>query len=106
VVGARSRQRLASILPDPYIINWSVDVEDWLWADGDTPERQLQAFKRDLSMGGDLAVMHYLRSSTVQYFREFFALVKNTGKDIMRVDQCMEDPDAPPYVSQRVSQQG
>jgi hypothetical protein len=32
--GARMRQRLsiATNSPTPYIVNWSVDVEDWLWA--------------------------------------------------------------------------
>lgn len=94
-VGSRTRQRLAALIPDPYIVNWSVDIEDWLYADSDTPEKQLDAFKRDVSRGGDLVVMHYLSPSTVGYFREVIRIAKATGKRIMRVDQCMDDPNAP-----------
>ncbi|KKY27784.1 putative glycosyl hydrolase [Diplodia seriata] len=95
--GARMRQRLAVATGDdnPYIVNWSVDVEDWLWAETSTPEKQLDAFKRDVDKGGNLVVMHYLYNSTVGYLREFIQIAKATGKDLMRVDQCMEDPNAP-----------
>ena len=96
--GARMRQRLAIATNSstPYIVNWSVDVEDWLWAQTDTPEKQLEAFQRDVAKGGNLVVMHYLYPSTVGYLREFIRIAKATGKQLMRVDQCMEDPDAPP----------
>jgi peptidoglycan/xylan/chitin deacetylase (PgdA/CDA1 family) len=95
--GARMRQRLAATLDtdEPYIVNWSVDVEDWLWATGPTPEKQLDAFNRDVQKGGNLVVMHYLYPSTVGYLREFIQIAKATGKQLMRVDQCMEDPNAP-----------
>jgi hypothetical protein len=97
-IGARSRQRLAHHLKDPYIVNWSVDIEDWLWADSDTPEKQLEAFQRDIDRGGNLVVMHYLNPTTVGYFREIIQMAKATGKRIMRVDQCMMDPEAPPLL--------
>ncbi|KAF2821979.1 glycosyl hydrolase-like protein [Ophiobolus disseminans] len=97
--GARMRARLAKAVgPKATITNWSVDVEDWLWAETSTPENQLTAFKRDVAKGGNLVVLHYLYPSTVQYLREFIQIAKATGKDLMRVDQCMEDPAAPPYV--------
>ncbi|OJJ34106.1 hypothetical protein ASPWEDRAFT_69841 [Aspergillus wentii DTO 134E9] len=85
-IGARSRQRLAALLPDPYIVNWSVDIEDWLWAETETPERQVDAFVRDVKKGGNLVVMHYLHPSTVRYFRDIIRFVKSTGVDIMRID--------------------
>ncbi|KAK8020204.1 hypothetical protein PG990_005342 [Apiospora arundinis] len=96
--GARMRQRLAVALgtESPYIVQWSVDVEDWLYATGPTPEKQLDAFKRDIGKGGNLVVMHYLYPSTVGYLKQFIQLAKATGKQLMRVDQCMEDPNAPP----------
>ncbi|AEO70921.1 carbohydrate esterase family 4 protein [Thermothielavioides terrestris NRRL 8126] len=96
--GARMRQRLAANLddPNPYIIQWSVDVEDWLWAMTDTPGKQLDAFKRDVAKGGNLVVMHYLYNSTVELLPEFIKVAKATGKRLMRVDQCLEDPRAPP----------
>lgn len=90
------RQRLAALIQDPYIVNWSVDVEDWLWADTDTPERQLEAFVRDVGRGGNLVVMHYLSPTTVKYFRELIHFAKAIGVDIMRVDQCIDDPNSPP----------
>ena len=92
------RQRLAVALgtDNPHLVMWSVDVEDWLWAESTTPEKQLEAFKRDLSKGGTLVVMHYLYPSTVGYLRQFIQLAKATGKQLMRVDQCMMDPNAPP----------
>lgn len=95
--GARMRQRFCAVTGDDnaYIVNWSVDVEDWLWAETDTPEKQLEAFQRDVDKGGNLVVLHYLYPSTVQYLREFIQIAKATGKDLMRVDQCMEDPNAP-----------
>ncbi|KAF3066563.1 polysaccharide deacetylase [Daldinia childiae] len=94
--GARMRQRLAALIEDPYIVQWSVDVEDWLWAESDTPEKQLEAFKRDVAAGGNIVVMHYLYNSTVSYLEEFIQIAKATGKQLMRVDQCMMDPNAPP----------
>ncbi|KAJ1327462.1 peptidoglycan-N-acetylglucosamine deacetylase [Microdochium nivale] len=96
--GARMRQRLTQVLgtSDAYIMNWSVDVEDWLWAETSTPEKQLDAFKRDVNKGGNLVVLHYLYPSTVSYLREFIRIAKATGKQLMRVDQCMMDPNAPP----------
>ncbi|KAK4125441.1 carbohydrate esterase family 4 protein [Parathielavia appendiculata] len=96
--GARMRQRLAAALQDanPYIVQWSIDVEDWIWAESDTPVKQLDAFKRDLAMGGNLLVMHYLYNSTVELLPEFIRLARATGKTLMRVDQCMGDPKAPP----------
>ncbi|KAI1099361.1 hypothetical protein F4804DRAFT_86031 [Jackrogersella minutella] len=94
--GARMRQRLAALIDEPYIVQWSVDVEDWLWAESDTPEMQLEAFKRDVAAGGDIVVMHYLYNSTVSYLEEFIKIAKATGKQLMRVDQCMMDPNAPP----------
>jgi len=45
------RQRLEAVIPGVKIINWSVDVEDWLWAETSTPEKQLQAFQRDVNKG-------------------------------------------------------
>ncbi|CAK7218398.1 hypothetical protein SCUCBS95973_003470 [Sporothrix curviconia] len=96
--GARMRQRLALALnvSDPYVVMWSVDVEDWLWGLSATPEKQLDSFKRDLANGGNLVVMHYLYPNTVKYLRQFIRLAKATGKQLMRVDQCMMDPRAPP----------
>jgi hypothetical protein len=89
------RHRLAAINPGAKIINWDIDVEDYKWAATKTPEKQLDAFKRDIARGGNLVVSHYLSASTVGYFREFIRLAKATGKQLMRVDQCMEDPEAP-----------
>ncbi|KAI0021607.1 hypothetical protein F4780DRAFT_778393 [Xylariomycetidae sp. FL0641] len=94
--GARMRQRLAALVDDPYVVQWSVDVEDWLWAESDTPEKQLDAFKRDVAAGGSIVVMHYLYESTVSYLPQFIEIAKATGKQLMRVDQCMMDPNAPP----------
>ncbi|TDZ34652.1 Chitin deacetylase [Colletotrichum trifolii] len=96
--GARMRQQLvkATGSNSPYIVNWNIDVEDWLWAQSDTPEKQLESFQRDLDKGGSLVVMHYLYPSTVSYLRQFIQKAKATGKQLMRVDQCMMDPDAPP----------
>ncbi|EUC51036.1 carbohydrate esterase family 4 protein [Bipolaris oryzae ATCC 44560] len=95
--GARMRSRLTKAVgKDAHIVNWSVDVEDWLWAETDTPEQQKVAFQRDVNKGGNLVVLHYLYPSTVSYLREFIQIAKKTGKQLMRVDQCMMDPNAPP----------
>ncbi|QSS64053.1 hypothetical protein I7I51_01115 [Histoplasma capsulatum] len=96
ILGARTRQRLARLIKDPQIINWSVDIEDWLWVGSPTPEKQVEAFQRDVDKGGDLVVMHFLSKDTVMYTKDFIQIARNTGKRIMRVDQCMEDPAAPP----------
>lgn len=58
--GALTRQQLQVVVPGAKVINWSVDVEDWLWAESDTPEKQTEAVQRDLNKGGNLVVMHYL----------------------------------------------
>ncbi|OQD69258.1 hypothetical protein PENPOL_c002G10243 [Penicillium polonicum] len=95
-VAARLRQELARHIPNPYIVNWSVDVEDWLWANTSTPEKQLEAFVRSVSKGGNLAVMHYLNPTTIGYLPEFIRHIKGAGYQIMRIDQCLEDVYAPP----------
>lgn len=112
--GAKMRQRIAALIPGGKLINWSigkfiiptspfyimtnhlgVDCEDWLWATGPTPEKQLDAFRRDLAKGGNLVVMHYLYPSTVSYLRQFIQMAKAGGKQLMRVDQCLQEPGAP-----------
>ncbi|KAK9860704.1 hypothetical protein MYU51_005887 [Penicillium brevicompactum] len=95
-VAARLRQQLARHIPNPYIVNWSVDVEDWLWANTSTPEKQLDAFYRGVEKGGNLAVMHYLNPTTIQYLPKFIKYIKSAGYQIMRIDQCLEDVSAPP----------
>lgn len=94
--GARMRQRYAALVPDPYIVQWSVDIEDWLWAETATPEKQIDAFRRDVAAGGTITVLHYLYNSTVSYLPQLIQIAKATGKQLMRVDQCMMDPNAPP----------
>ncbi|KAJ5111055.1 hypothetical protein N7532_001590 [Penicillium argentinense] len=94
-VGARMRQRLAKHIESPFIVNWSVDVEDWLWANTSTPEKQLDAFYRGVARGGNLAVMHFLNPTTVAYLRRFIRHVKSVGFKIMRIDQCLGDPFSP-----------
>lgn len=94
--GARIRQRLASQIPGSKFVAWSVDVQDYLWALSDTPEKQIDAFQSDVNKGGNLVVMHYLYDTTVTYLPQFIQIAKKTGKQLMRVDQCLEDPDAPP----------
>lgn len=94
--GARVRQRLADQIPGAQFIEWSVDVQDWLWALSSTPEKQLVNFQSDVNSGGNLVVCHYLYASTVSYIPQFIDIAKKTGKQLMRVDQCMEDPNAPP----------
>ncbi|KAF7861410.1 hypothetical protein EAF04_007975 [Stromatinia cepivora] len=94
--GARIRQRLAALIPGSKFVEWSVDVQDWLWALSDTPENQLTNFQSDVNKGGNLVVMHYLYQTTVDYLPQFIEIAKKTGKQLMRVDQCLEDPNAPP----------
>jgi peptidoglycan/xylan/chitin deacetylase (PgdA/CDA1 family) len=94
--GARVRQRLANTIPGSKFVAWSVDVQDYLWALSSTPEQQLVSFQNDVNAGGNLVVMHYLYSTTVNYIPQFIKIAKATGKQLMRVDQCMEDPNAPP----------
>jgi hypothetical protein len=70
-------------------------VQDYLWAETSTPEKQLDNFKSDVAKGGNLVVMHYLYNTTVSYIPQFIQIAKATGKQLMRVDQCLEDPEAP-----------
>lgn len=94
--GALTRQRLEATVPGTKIINWSVDIEDWIWGPNDPGRNQALAVQRDLGKGGNLFVAHYLYISTVEQLRQFITDAKATGKQIMRVDQCLMDPDAPP----------
>jgi peptidoglycan/xylan/chitin deacetylase (PgdA/CDA1 family) len=94
--GARVRQRLAALIPGSKFVEWSVDMKDYLYALSTTPEKQLSSFQSDVDKGGNLVVCHYLYASTVGYIPQFIAIAKKTGKQLMRVDQCLEDPNAPP----------
>ena len=89
-------RELASRIGNPYNVNWSVDVEDWLWANTSTPEIQLDAFYHGVARGGNLAVMHFLSPSTVRYLPQFIRHIKSSGFKIMRIDQCLENPASPP----------
>lgn len=71
-------------------------MQDWLWAMTSTPEKQITNFQNDVNKGGNLVVMHYLYDSTVSYLPQFIDIARKTGNQLMRVDQCLEDPDAPP----------
>ena len=71
-------------------------MKDYLYGTSATPEKQLEAFNTDMNSGGSLVVMHYLTQSTVDYLRPMIQSAKQAGKTIMRVDQCMGDPNAPP----------
>lgn len=46
---------------------------------------------RGVERGGNLAVLHYLDRSTVEYFREMVRFVKRRGLEVMRVDRCLGD---------------
>ena len=94
--GSRIRQRLAAAIPNSKFVAWSVDVQDYLWALSSTPENQITNFQSDVDKGGNLVVMHYLYNTTVSYLPQLIAIAKKTGKQLMRVDQCLEDPNAPP----------
>ena len=94
-IGARMRQVLARLVPDPTLVHWSIDVEDWRWGTSDAPEKQLEAFRQSMAAGGDLVVMHYLYPSTLKYFPQMIKEAKAAGKHFLRVDQCMRDPEAP-----------
>lgn len=39
--GARFREALERLIPGSRLINWSVDVQDWLWGESNTPEVSL-----------------------------------------------------------------
>ena len=94
--GARMRQAAAAY-GIKHMVQWNIDVEDWLWGESATPEKQLDAFKRDVAKGGNLVVMHFLYNSTVELLPEFIRIARATGKQIMRIDQCMNDPNAPTF---------
>jgi peptidoglycan/xylan/chitin deacetylase (PgdA/CDA1 family) len=87
IVDARLRRKLAQrgLVP----IMWSVDIEDYLYMNSPTPEKQLEAFKRDISVGGNLVVMHYLSQTTVDYFRQMIQVAKSRGMNIVPISQCV-----------------
>lgn len=97
-VGARTRQSLARHIEDPEIIMWSIDVKDWVYGvnpDGDPQRQQYKAFQDSLNKGGSIVVLHYLYRSTVDQFRDMIKLAKSQGRQFVRVDQCVGDPQAP-----------
>lgn len=73
-------------------------MEDWLWSNSSTPANQVYAFASDVNQGGNLVTMHYHSPSTVSYLRDLIHFVQLAGMKIMRIDQCLEDPDSPPLV--------
>lgn len=97
-VGSRTRQALAKHITDPQLIMWSIDVKDWVYGehgDGDPDNMQYKAFQESLEKGGSIVVMHYLYGSTVNQFRDMIQLAKSKGRQFVRADQCVGDPDAP-----------
>ncbi len=60
---------------------WTIDVEDWIWGESPTPEKQLDAFKRGVEAGGDIVVLHFLYESTVGFLREMIRFVKGRERD-------------------------
>lgn len=96
-VAARTRQSVAKILGKAQIIQWSIDVKDWLYGSTDNlnQRKQYKIFKKRLMAGGDIVVMHYLHKSTVDQLRDMIRLAKQQGRRFVRMDQCVNDPEAP-----------
>ena len=94
VINARARRHLAD--RGMTTVQWSIDVEDYI--DQTNAEKQLSAFNRDLNKGGNLVVMHYMRQSTVDALPKFIESARSQGKKIVRLDQCLGDPAAPPII--------
>ena len=97
-VGSRTRQALGRHVNDSKVIMWSIDVKDWVWGEalgGDPGKMQYQAFKDSLEKGGSIVVMHYLYQSTVSQLPDMIKLAKKKGKQFVRADQCVGDPEAP-----------
>ena len=94
-VGARTRQSVSRFLSDAQIIMWTIDVKDWLYGPTDNDQLQYKAFTSDLDKGGDIVVMHYLYESTVDQLRQMIRYAKSKGKQFVRMDQCLGDPQAP-----------
>jgi peptidoglycan/xylan/chitin deacetylase (PgdA/CDA1 family) len=95
-LGARTRRSLLRHIPakeNPTIVRWSVDVEDWKWGESDTPEKQMEAFKRQVEKGGDLVVLYYLYGSAVGYLREMIWFVKEMGLRVGTVGECLRGDD-------------
>ena len=91
-IGARTRQALGKLLPNPQIIMWSIDVRDWVYgveASGDPDRLQYKAFADQLNAGGTIVVMHYLYKSTVDQFRDMIHLAKSQGRKFVRMDECI-----------------
>ncbi len=81
------RQHLATL--NLKTVMWDIDVEDYIWADSPTPNKQLDAFNRDLNRGGSIVVMHFLSSTTVELLPQMIASAQRAGKRVVRLDQCM-----------------
>ena len=94
-VAARTRDSLAKQITNPQIMMWSIDVEDWIYGPTDKDNMQYKAFERSLKKGGDMVVMHYLYESTVDQFRDMIKLARAQGRQFVRMDQCIGDPNAP-----------
>ena len=52
-------------------------------------QKQLAAFKRDIALGGNLAVAHYLYDSTVEVLGDMIRHVKERGGKIVTVNECI-----------------
>ena len=71
------------------VVMWSIDIRDYLYAYGSTPEKQLTSFVNDMNQGGSLAVLHYLDQSTVTYLGPMIQAAKNAGKRFVTVNDCI-----------------
>lgn len=97
-IGSRTRQAAARHIRDPQHIMWSIDVKDWVYGldpEGDPDRKQYKAFEQSLNKGGDIVVAHYLYKSTVDQLRDMIKLAKAQGRQFVRADQCVGDPEAP-----------
>lgn len=91
-IGARTRQALGKLLPNPQIVMWSIDVRDWVYgidASGDPDRMQYKAFADQLNRGGTIVVMHYLYKSTVDQFQDMIKIAKSQGRKFVRMDECI-----------------
>ena len=52
IVGARTRERLAYFIDNPYIVNWSVDIADWLYGIIEHKTIKTRFFLVDSGIGG------------------------------------------------------
>jgi len=96
--GAVSRNLLGLHVLDAMLVTWSINLEERGWGVGSDLDADLDVLEDQLLRGGNLISLHATTPAVVKNLGTIIRRIRARGYRLVRVDQCLLDPQAPPII--------